>query len=110
MITLFCSTKVIYCALLYILMADVVVVHSWNDDQKDKVMEFANKVTTMAKNKQLPKGLKLLGIDLGQGQNMAVCKWEADSLNHLMEVAKSLGPTWDIKAFEVKPAYKHGLF
>ena len=84
-------------------MADVVVVHSWNDDQKDKVMEFANKVTTMAKNKQLPKGLKLLGIDLGQGQNMAVCKWEADSLNHLMEVAKSLGPTWDIKAFEVQP-------
>lgn len=91
-------------------MADVVVVHSWTDDQKDKVMEFANKVTTMAKNKQLPKGLKLLGIDLGQGQNMAVCKWEADSLNHLMEVAKTLGPTWDIKAFEVKPAYKHGLF
>ncbi|MCL4420839.1 MAG: hypothetical protein M1477_04025 [Candidatus Thermoplasmatota archaeon] len=91
-------------------MTEIVVVHSWKDDQKDKVMDFANKVTSMAKEKKLPSGLKLLGIDLGQGKNMAVCKWEADSLNHLIEVAKSLGPTWDIQAFEVKNVYKKGLF
>jgi hypothetical protein len=91
-------------------MPEIVVVHSWKDEQKDKVMEFANKVTSMAKEKKLPAGLKLLGIDLAQGKNMAVCKWDADSLNHLMEVAQSLGPTWDIQAFEAKTIYKKGLF
>ncbi len=91
-------------------MAEIMVVHTWTDDQKDKVMEFANKVTSMAKEKKLPSGLKLLEIELGQGKNMAVCKWDADSLNHLLEVAKSLNPTWDIQAFEVKNIYKKGLF
>ncbi|SMD30359.1 hypothetical protein [Picrophilus oshimae] len=91
-------------------MAEVIVVHTWNDDQKDKVMEFAKKVTDMAKSKKLPAGLKLLSMDLAENKNEAVCKWEVDSINHLLETAKTLGPTWNIDAFEVKETFKKGLF
>lgn len=92
------------------IMVSVVVVHSWDDSQKEQVMAFANRVMTMAKEKKLPAGLKLISIDLGENKNMAVCHWEVDSLDHLMQVAGSLKPTWKIDAFVAKNVYKKGLF
>jgi hypothetical protein len=41
---------------------------------------------------------------------MAVCHWEVDTLDHLMQVAGSLQPTWKIEAFVAKNMYKKGLF
>ncbi len=91
-------------------MANIIVIHTWEDKQKEKVFEFANRVTTMAKEKKLPKTVKLLSIDLAENKNMAVCQWEAESLEQLMQLASQLGPTWKIDAFTVKSFYKKGLF
>ena len=43
-------------------------------------------------------------------ENEAVCKWDVDTLDHLMETAKSMKPTWDIQATEVTQKFKKGLF
>ena len=91
-------------------MTHVIVVHSWEDAQKEKVMEFATKIISMAKEKKLPAGLKLISLDLAENKNMAVCHWEVDTLDHLMQVAGSLQPTWKIEAFAAKNMYKKGLF
>ncbi|WP_337860750.1 hypothetical protein [Ferroplasma sp.] len=91
-------------------MVEVIVIHKWKDDQKDAVMKFATTVMDMAKTKKLPAGLKLEELFLGEKENSAVCKWNVDSLDHLMETAKSLKPTWDIQAMEVDQKFKKGLF
>lgn len=90
-------------------MVHVIVVHNWDDSQKDKVLDFVKQVTDMAKNKKLPKELKLLSIDLAENKNMAVCNWEVDSVDHLMQVAGQLKPTWKIDAFTAKSVYKKGF-
>jgi hypothetical protein len=37
---------------------------------------------------------------------MAVCRWEVDSLDHLMQVAGSMKPSWKLEAYEATPAYQ----
>jgi len=91
-------------------MAEVIVVHKWKDEQKDQVMKFATTIMDMAKSKKLPAGLKLEELYMGDKENEAVCKWEVDTLDHLMETAKSMKPTWDIQATEVTQKFKKGLF
>ncbi len=91
-------------------MVDVIVIHKWKDEEKEAVMGFASKIMDMAKTKKLPAGLKLNELLLAEKQNEAVCKWTVDSLDHLMETAKSFKPTWEINAFEVNQKYKKGLF
>jgi hypothetical protein len=44
-------------------------------------------------------------VFLAKGKNLAVCKWEADSLDHLLQVASSMKPTWKVEAYEVSQAY-----
>ncbi len=91
-------------------MTDVIVIHKWKDEQKDDVMKFATQIMDMAKSKKLPQGLKLEELFLGEKENEAVCRWTVDTLDHLMETAKSLKPTWEIQAFEVDQKFKKGLF
>jgi len=101
--------KFIFKAILFIIMVNIVVIHTWEDAQKEKVFEFANRVVTMAKEKKLPRTVKLISIDLAENKNVAVCHWEAESLDQLMQLASQLGPTWKIDAFTVKNFYKKGL-
>lgn len=91
-------------------MTEVIVVHKWKDEQKDQVMKFATTIMDMAKSKKLPAGLKLEELYMADKENQAVCKWDVDTLDHLMETAKSMKPTWDIQATEVTQKFKKGLF
>jgi hypothetical protein len=91
-------------------MTEVIVVHKWKDEQKDQVMKFATTIMDMAKSKKLPAGLKLEELYMADKENEAVCKWDVDTLDHLMETAKSMKPTWDIQATEVTQKFKKGLF
>ena len=49
-------------------------------------------------------------IYMGEKENEAVCKWNVDTLDHLLETAKSFKPTWDMQAIEVNQKYKKGIF
>ena len=91
-------------------MTEVIVIHKWKDEQKADVMKFATTIMDMAKSKKLPAGLKLEELFLGPKENEAVCKWDVDTLDHLMGTAKSMKHTWDIQAIEVDQKFKKGLF
>ncbi len=86
-------------------MPIAIVVHQWRPEQRDRVMQFASTLIDMARNNRLPAGLKLLEIHLARNASAAVCKWEVDSLEHLLSVASSLKPEWQISAYEVEKAY-----
>ena len=47
---------------------------------------------------------------MGEKENEAVCKWNVDTLDNLLETAKSFKPTWDMQAIEVNQKYKKGIF
>ena len=38
----------------------------------------------------------VLNLIIAEKENEAVCKWNVDTLDHLLETAKSFKPTWDI--------------
>jgi|ECHvirMinimDraft_2_1075157.scaffolds.fasta_scaffold53472_1 hypothetical protein len=86
-------------------MVEVIVIHQWKAEQKEKVMQFATTIINLAKSNKLPTGLKLNEINLAKNANIAVCKWSVDSLEHLLNVASSLKPEWQITAVEVEKAY-----
>ncbi|MGC9076088.1 MAG: hypothetical protein ACP5HT_02440 [Conexivisphaera sp.] len=87
-------------------MTTVIVVHTWSDSQKPAFDKFAGDLLGMAKGGKLPKGLQLKEVFLAKGKNMAVCRWEVDSLDHLMQVAGSMKPSWKLEAYEATPAYQ----
>jgi hypothetical protein len=87
-------------------MTDVIVVHSWNDSQKAAFDKFAGDLLAMAKGGKLPPGLKLQEVFVAKGKNIAVCRWNVDSLDHLLQVAGSMKPSWKIDAYEVNAAYR----
>nr|CCC55632.1 conserved hypothetical protein [uncultured archaeon] len=86
-------------------MVSVIVVHTWDDSQRRAFDKFANDLLGLAKGGKLPQGLQLKEVFLAKGKNLAVCRWEADSLDHLLQVASSMKPTWKIEAYEVSQAY-----
>ncbi|BFI73586.1 hypothetical protein YN1_5730 [Nanoarchaeota archaeon] len=92
-------------------MVEVFVVHMPSQEKLEKAKETLNKVVEMAKNKKLPQGLKLKEMYFDDKNNVAVCKWEVDDPNKLMDAAKQLGVDWDIKVLvDPKELYKKGLF
>jgi hypothetical protein len=54
----------------------------------------------------LPPGLKLQEVFMAKGKNIAICRWNVDSLDHLLQVAGSMKPSWKIDAYEVNAAYR----
>ncbi len=86
-------------------MTSVVVVHSWTDSQKSSFDKFAESVLGMAKGGKLPKGLQLKEAFLAKGKNFAICRWDVDSVDHLIQVAGSLKPSWKIDVYEVTQVY-----
>ncbi len=84
---------------------DVIVIHQWKPEQKDKVMKFASTIMDLAKNKKLPEGLKLVEVYMAKNANTAVCKWSVDYLQHLLDTASTLKPEWQITVLEVEKAY-----
>ena len=86
-------------------MVNIIVIHQWKNEQKDKAMKFVNTIVEMAKSKKLPSELNLIEVSLAQNANVAVCRWEADSLQHLISVASTLKPDWQVSAYEINRIY-----
>lgn len=89
----------------------VVVVHEWDDSQKDTVANFFNQLVSMAKDKKLPKGMKLEKVEISHENKTAICEWDVDSIDMLMQAAKQFNINWKVKVFTPKVLYEHkGLF
>jgi len=88
----------------------VFVVHQWEDSQKDTVMNFFNQLTSMAKEKKLPKGMKLERVDISEDAKTAVCQWDVENMDQLMQAAQQFKISWKITPFTPKTLYEHKLW
>ncbi|ACP35007.1 conserved hypothetical protein [Sulfolobus islandicus L.S.2.15] len=89
----------------------VIVVHEWEDSQKDAVNNFFNQLVNMARSKKLPKGMKLEKISISQESKTAICEWDVDNMDLLVQAAKQFNITWKIKPFTPQVLYEHkGIF
>ena len=87
----------------------VVVVHQWEDSQKDAAMNLFNQIISMAKEKKLPKGMKLERVDISEEAKIAVCQWDVESMDQLMQAAKQFNISWKVTPFTPKTLYEHKL-
>ncbi|QGR19846.1 hypothetical protein [Stygiolobus azoricus] len=85
----------------------VVVIHEWDDNQKDAVTNFFNQLVNMAKDKKLPKGMKLEKVEISHENKTAICEWDVDSMDMLMQAAKQFNINWRIKALTPQVLYEH---
>ncbi|BCU67816.1 hypothetical protein HS7_12530 [Sulfolobales archaeon HS-7] len=90
-------------------MTKVMVIHEWDDTQKEKVINFFDQLVSMAKSKKLPNGFKLERVDMDEKNNAAVCQWEVPSVQELMNVAGQMNITWKVKMISPSPKYEHKL-
>ncbi|MGC9119588.1 MAG: hypothetical protein ACP5I3_11475, partial [Thermoproteus sp.] len=89
----------------------VMVIHEWREDQKDVVNNFFKQLAEMAKGRKLPKGMKLERVGISQDARVAVCEWDVESLDMLMQAAKQFNISWTIKPIAPQILYEHkGLF
>ncbi|ARM77058.1 hypothetical protein [Acidianus manzaensis] len=87
----------------------VLVVHQWEDNQKDDAMKLINQVVSMAKEKKLPKGMKLDKVSVSEEAKTAVCEWDVDSMDTLMNTAKQFNITWKVTPMTPKVLYEHKI-
>jgi len=85
----------------------VLVIHEWENDQKDTVNKFFNQIVSMAKEKKLPKGMKLEKVSVSQDANTAVCEWDVENMDMLMQAAKQFNVTWKVKPIAEEVLYQH---
>ncbi len=89
----------------------VMVVHEWDETQKDAVNNFFNQLVNMARGKKLPKGMKLERVSISQDAKTAICEWDVENLDMLIQAAKQFNVTWKIKPLVPQILYEHkGLF
>ncbi|ACR41406.1 hypothetical protein [Saccharolobus islandicus] len=88
----------------------IVVVHQWEDSQKDAVNNFFNQLVSMAKGKKLPKGMKLESVRISQDAKTAICEWDVDNMDLLMQAAKQFNITWKITPVIPQTLYEHKSF
>ena len=83
----------------------VVVVHQWEESQKNAAMNFINQVISMVKEGKVPKGMKLVRVDVSEDAKIAVCEWDVESMDLFMQVAKQFNVTWKATPFAPKTLY-----
>ncbi|AWR96816.1 hypothetical protein DFR86_04085 [Acidianus sulfidivorans JP7] len=87
----------------------VLVIHQWEDSQKEDAMKLINQVVSMAKEKKLPKGMKLDKVSVSEEAKTAVCEWDVDSMDTLMKTASQFNITWKVTPIVPKVLYEHKL-
>ncbi|WP_338598571.1 hypothetical protein V6M85_07885 [Sulfolobus tengchongensis] len=88
----------------------VTVIHQWEDNQKDMVSNFFNQLVSMAKNKKLPKGMKLEKVSISHESKTAICEWDVNNLDLLIQAAKQFNITWKITPIQLQTLYEHKSF
>lgn len=88
----------------------VIVIHQWDDSQKDTVSKFFDQLVSMAKSKQLPKGMKLERVDISYDSKTAVCQWDVENMDMLVKAAQQFNISWKITPMVPKTLYEHKLF
>lgn len=73
-------------------MAEMVVEHEWKSRNGESVMKVVGDIIGMQKNSSLPEGFTLRSVLLLNGENRAICNWDAPDAKSLRELIGKVNP------------------
>ncbi len=85
-------------------MTELVVEHEWKNKNSDSVMKTVGDIIGMQKSGSLPEGFNLKSVIVLNGENRAICNWEAPGLNALKELLGKVNPPTKNRVFEISRA------
>lgn len=83
-------------------MAKMIVEHKWSQENSEEVFKVVGSIVEMSKDGQLPDGYRVKSIDLLDGQNRAICTWEAPSREALSGLIEKVNPPTSHSISEAK--------
>lgn len=85
-------------------MTELVVEHEWKKKNSESVMKTVGEIIGMQKNGKLPEGFNLKSVIVLNGENRAICNWNAPDTNSLKELLGKVNPPTKNKVFEITRA------
>ncbi len=83
-------------------MATIIVEHTWNDQDKDELFKVVGSIVEMQQNGSLPEGFALKSIDVLNGENRAICHWQAPSRDAMSSLLGQVNPPSKHNVFETQ--------
>lgn len=85
-------------------MTELVVEHEWKEKNSESVMKTVGEIIGMQKNSSLPEGFSLKSVVVLNGENRAICNWDAPDLNSLKGLLEKVNPPTKHKVYETTRA------
>ncbi len=85
-------------------MTELVVEHEWKSKNSESVMKVVGDVIGMQKSGSLPEGFNLKSVMVLNGENRAVCNWDAPDAKSLRELLGKVNPPTKNRVYEITRA------
>lgn len=85
-------------------MTELVVEHEWKSRNSDSVMKTVGDIIGMQKNGSLPEGFNLKSVIVLNGENRAICNWDAPDPDSMKELLVKVNPPTKNKVYETTRA------
>ena len=83
-------------------MVNLIVEHRWKEKNQEAAFKVVGSIVEMAKNGKLPQGFSLKSINVIGSERMAICNWEAPTLNDLKVLVEQVNPPTKYEIFEAQ--------
>ncbi|CAC11311.1 hypothetical protein [Thermoplasma acidophilum] len=73
-------------------MVSLIVEHRWKGKNQDEAFKVVGSIIDMQKNGKLPAGFTLKSVNVIGDERMAICEWEAPSLEDFKSLMEKVNP------------------
>lgn len=86
-------------------MADLIVQHTWKQENADAAFATVKSIIGMAQSGKLPAGYALKSVSVVSGDHRAFCTWQAPSKHDLEQLVAQVNPPTEHVVYEVQRAF-----
>jgi hypothetical protein len=73
-------------------MVSLVVEHRWKEKNAQDAFKVVGSIIDMQKNGKLPSGFTLKSVNVVENERMAVCEWDAPSVDDFKGLLEKVNP------------------
>jgi hypothetical protein len=73
-------------------MVSLIVEHRWKEKNEQDAFKVVGSIIDMQKNGKLPQGFSLKSVNVVEKEKMAVCSWDAPSLEDFKGLMEKVNP------------------